>query len=199
MCAKLERGLAVDAKDGILDLGVGRRVVAAGHQLVAGGDVFHLAHGARVDDVFQHHGIARLVDGKVGLGGHDHAEGLHVGDGLHFAGTALQDHFAQIDGPSFRGNRPHHVGEIFEAEFGGFIDSQELGVDLDAAPFVLHFGFAAGLLHQFGALEIDLDGAAGAPVVHGLGGARNTPGGARGRGALRRPAKNTRGDRAEHT
>src|SRR6266478_3914733 len=82
---EFERGLAVDAKDGVFDFGVGRGVDAAAEKLVAGVDVFDFAERGGTKNVFEHHGIAGLSDGKVRFGGDDHAEGLHVGDGFHFA------------------------------------------------------------------------------------------------------------------
>src|SRR6266446_4600162 len=180
---KFERGLAVDAKDGVFDFGVGRGVDAAAEKLVAGVDVFDFAERGGTEYVFEHDGVTGLSDGEVRFGGDDHAEGLHVGDGFHFASAILQHNFAEIYGAASRGDGPENVGEIFEAELGGFIEAEEFCIDLGAAPLVLDSGFAAGLLHQFRALKIDLGGA-GAAVIHGFGGARNIFGGAGRRGRL---------------
>jgi len=143
------------------------------NEFVAGGDVFDFGHGG-VDDVLENHGIAGLGHRKIRLGGDDHAKGLHVGDGFHFARATLQHHFAEIHRASFGRNGPQNIGEIFETESRGLVHAREFRLDLDAAPLVLHFGLAAGLRHQFGALKVDLHRTAGAAVIHRLGGARNT-------------------------
>src|SRR6266568_3156144 len=180
---KFERGLAVYAKDGVFDFGVGRRVDAAAEKFVAGVNVFDLAEGRGTKDVFENHGVARLGDGEVRFGGDDHAEGLHVGNGFDFASAVFEDHFAEVDGTASGRHGPENVGEIFEAELGSFVEAEEFCVDLRAAALVLHSGISAGLLHQFGALKIDLGGA-GAAVIDRFGGARNIFGGAGGRSRL---------------
>ena len=109
---------------------------------------------------------------------------MHIGDGFDFARAALQHHFTEIHRSSLGRNSPQNIGEVFETEFGGLVQAHEFRLDLDAAPFVLHFGLAAGLLEQFGALKVDLRRAAGAAVVHRFGGARN---------ARRDGARNSRG------
>src|SRR5258708_22142985 len=70
-----------------------------------------------------------------------------------------------------------NVGQIFEAELGGFIETGEFCFNFRAAAFVLHSGFTASLLHQFRALKID-PGSAGAAVIDGFRSARNSFGGA---------------------
>ncbi len=109
---------------------------------------------------------------------------MHVGDGFHFAGATLQDDFAEIYGAASGGDGPENVSEILEAEFCGFIEAEKFCVDLGAAALVLHFGFAAGLLHQFGALKIDLGGTPGASVIDGFGGTGDALGGRGGRRRL---------------
>src|SRR6266852_4344144 len=195
---EFERGLAVDAKDGVFDFGVGRGVDAAAKKLVAGVDVFDFAERGGTEYVFEHDGVTGLSDGKVRFGGDDHAEGLHVGDGFDFAGAILQHNFAEIYGSASRGDGPENVGEIFEAELGGFIEAEEFRINLGAAPLVLDSGFAAGLLHQFGALKIDLGGA-GAAVVDGFGGPRNSFGRAGGRRERRRLTKSGSGQHSQNS
>jgi len=63
---KFERGLAVDAEDGVFDSGVGGRIDAAAEQLVAGVDVFDFAEGGGAKDVFEHNGVAGCVTAKYG-------------------------------------------------------------------------------------------------------------------------------------
>ena len=142
---EFERGLAVDAEDGVLNLSVGRRIGSAAHQLVIGADVFDFGHGGY--SVFEDHGVAGLRDGKIRLGGDDHAEGLHVGDGFDFARATLEHHFTEVHSTAFRRNGPQNISQIFEAELGGFVQPEEFHFDFDAVALVLHLGFAGGLLH----------------------------------------------------
>src|SRR5258708_1426673 len=79
-------------------LGVGGGIDAAAEEFVLGVDVFHLGESVGGDDVFQHDDVARLVDGEVGLGSDDHAEGLHLGDSFHMAAAVIEANFAEIDG-----------------------------------------------------------------------------------------------------
>jgi len=51
---KVQAGLAVDAKDGVFDFGVGGRVDAAADKLVAGVDVFDFAERGGTKNVLQH-------------------------------------------------------------------------------------------------------------------------------------------------
>ena len=76
-----------------------------------------------------------------------------------------------VHSAALRRNGPEHVGQIFEAKFGGFVEAQKFSFNLHAIAFAFDFGFASGPLHEFGAAEIDLGGAAGAAIVHGFGGA----------------------------
>ena len=99
---------------------------------------------------------------------------MHVGDGFHFATAIFQHNFAEVHSTASGRHGPENVGQIFEAELGGLIQSREFCLNLGAAALVLDFGLAAGLLHQLRALKIDLGGAAGAAVIHGFGGARNS-------------------------
>src|SRR5216684_2805794 len=82
---------------------------------------------------------------------------------------------------ALRGNRPQDVGQILETKLGGVVEAHEFGFDFDAVALVLDFGFAAGHLHQFGALKTDHGGAAGAAVIDRFGGARDILDGAGGR------------------
>src|SRR5213079_2616836 len=82
--------------------------------------------------VFEDHGVARLRDGKIGLGGDDHAEGLHVGDGFDFARATLEHHFTEVHSTAFRRNGPQNISQIFEAELGGFVQPEEFHFDFDA-------------------------------------------------------------------
>ncbi len=91
---KFERSLAVDAKDGVFNFGVGRRVDAAAEKFVAGIDIFDFAESGRAENVFENHGVARLGDREIGFGSDNHAEGLHVGDGFYFTGAVLENNFA---------------------------------------------------------------------------------------------------------
>ena len=95
---KLERGLAVDAKNGVFNLGVGGGVDAAAEKLVAGVDVFDFAERGGTKNIFQHHRVTGLRDGEIRFGSNDHAEGLHVGDGFHFAAAIFQHNFAEVHG-----------------------------------------------------------------------------------------------------
>ena len=193
---KFERCFAVDAEDGVLDFRVGRGINAPAQKLVACVDIFDFAQRGGANDVFENDGITRLVHGKIRFRRDDHAEGLHIRDGFDFAAAVLQHHFAQVYGAALRRNGPQDEGQIFEAEFGGFFQPQESRVDLDAVAFILHFRFAAGRGHQFGALKIDLGGAAGAAVGHGLGGPGDAFCGESGRGRL---AERGPGERAKHS
>src|SRR2546425_5292373 len=76
------------------------------------------------------------------------------------------------------------LGQILEAELGGVVEAHEFCFDFNAVALVFDFSFAAGNLHQFGALKIDHGGAAGAAVIHRFGGARNIFDGAGGRWRL---------------
>src|SRR5216683_1778655 len=116
--------LAVDAKDGVLDFGVGGRIDAAAEKLVAGVDVFDFAERGRAENVFEDHGVAGLRDREIRLGSDDHAEGLHVGDdGLDLSAASFQNHFAEVHGAAPRRDSPENVGQIFEAKLGGFIEA----------------------------------------------------------------------------
>jgi len=99
---KFERRFAVDAKNGVFDFSVGRRIDAAAEKFVAGVDVFDLAESSGAENVFENHGIARLRDRKIRFGGDDHAERLHVGDSFHFTGAIFQNNLAEIYGAASR-------------------------------------------------------------------------------------------------
>ena len=143
---KFQRRLAVNAEDGVFNLGVGGGISAAGNKFVAGIDVLDLRHRG-VTHVFEDYGVARLGHGKIRLGGDDHAEGLHVGDGFDFARATLEHHFTEVHSTAFRRNGPQNISQIFEAELGGFVQPEEFHFDFDAVALVLHLGFAGGLLH----------------------------------------------------
>src|SRR5439155_1523196 len=66
---ELERSLAVDAKDGVFDLGVGGGVDAAAKKFVAGVDVFDFAERARTENVCEYNGVAGVRDRKIRFGG----------------------------------------------------------------------------------------------------------------------------------
>jgi hypothetical protein len=202
---KFERRLAVDAEDGVFNFSVGGGIDATTEKLITGVDVFDFAGGGGTEDIFEHDGVAGLGDREIGFSGDDHAESLHIGDGFHFAAAIFENDFAKINSTAAWRDGPEDVGEIFEAELGGFVETSKFCFDFGAIAFVLDFGFAAGLLHQFSTLKIDFGGA-GATVVHGFGGTRNTlcrgvSGGGRlrwgsGRGCLREGGRCENADRS---
>src|SRR6266850_6485736 len=118
---KFERCFAVDTEDGVFDFGVGGRIDAAAQEFEAGVDVFHFAERGGAENIFENDGVARLVDREIRFSGDEHAEGLHVRDGFHFAAAVLQHDFAEIHGAALRRNRPQDVGEILETELGGVV------------------------------------------------------------------------------
>jgi hypothetical protein len=117
-----------------------------------------------------------LRDGEIGLRGDDHAEGLHVCDGLDVGLAIFRDHFAEIFSAALCGDGPEDVGEIFETEFCGIVQAFEFRFDLHAVVLALNLYFGIRALQEFGALQIDFRGPVGAAIVHGLGGARHRPG-----------------------
>ncbi len=134
---ELQRSFAVNAEDRVLDFGVRRGIHAAGEKFVTRFDAFSASVG-----IFQNHGVPRLRYREIGFRSDDHAEGLHIGDGLYFAAAALQRKFAEIFRAALRRNGPQNIGEIFEAKFRCVFNVAEFRADFDATAFVLHFGFA---------------------------------------------------------
>src|SRR5258707_616618 len=118
---KTERGLAVDAEDGVFNFGVGGRVDAAADELVAGVDVFDFTERGGTKDVFQHDGVTGLGDGEIRLGSDDHAQGLHLGGGFHFTIAIFQHDFAEVYRAAFKGDGPENVGQVFEGGVRGLI------------------------------------------------------------------------------
>src|SRR5579859_6135111 len=173
------RGLGVDAENGVFDFGVGGRVDAAAEEFVGGVDVFDFAAASDGNRVFEDDHVSGLGDGEIGLGGDDHGEGLHVGDGLDLSGAIFGDDFAEIFGAALSGDGPEDVGEIFEAELRGVVQAFKFRFDLHAVLLAFDLYFGAGALQEFGALEIDFCGTIGAAIVHGLGGARDVARGSR--------------------
>ncbi len=95
---KFARGLGIDAENGVFDFGVGGRIDAAAKKLVGGINVFNFAAAGDGDSVFEDDHVSGLRDGEIGFGGDDHAEGLHVGDGLDVGGAVFGHDFTKIFG-----------------------------------------------------------------------------------------------------
>ncbi len=87
---QFERSFAVDAKDGVLNFGVRRRIDAAAEQFILGINVFDFALRGRTQDIFENNHVARLRDGEIRLGRDDHAESLHVRDGFDLAAAVFK-------------------------------------------------------------------------------------------------------------
>src|SRR5262249_42906037 len=151
---KLERRFAVDSEDSVFDLRVGRGINSASQQLVTCCDIFNLGHRS-IDDVFEDHRIAGLVDGEIWFRCDDHAEGLHVGGGLHRAGPVFYYYSSQIVRSAFGKTRPQNGGEIFGANLGGFAQPEEFCVDFTTVAFFLYFAFPFGPRHELRALKVN--------------------------------------------
>ena len=101
--------------------------------------------------------VARLRHREVRLGGHDHAEGLQVGEGLHVAIPILiEGKFAKIVWTPLRRYGPEHVSQVFQAELGGWFKAGKPGINFEIGLLAFDLGLAAGALQQVGSLEIDL-------------------------------------------
>src|ERR1051325_10285405 len=70
------------------------------------------------------------------------------------------------------GEMAHRTSERYSRpNLVGSSRPKKLGVDFNAACFACYLGFSGGILHQFGAVKVDLDGVTAQTVVHRLGGA----------------------------
>src|SRR5215813_9196349 len=97
-----------------------------------------------------------------------------MSDGLQVTSCMKKVEFAQIDGASLRRDSPHHIGEIFQTELGGFVDALKASIDLHAAALALHAGFSGCAGHEFSTAKINLGSAAAMAIIDRLGGVRDT-------------------------
>ena len=178
---QLQRSLLVDAEDCVLNVRVGGRVRAAGDEFVVGFDV--LGRGSADGGALHHNHVAGLAHGEIGLGGHDHSEGLQVGERFDVSvAVVIEREFAEVDGASLRARQPRERrSDIRGRTWWHLRGPDEFGVDFKVRLLAFHLGFARGALQQIGALKVDLGRSTLQAVVRGLGGARYG-----GRGGLRR-------------
>jgi hypothetical protein len=93
-----------------------------------------------------------------------------LGGHVQLAIGSIQKDFAEVGGAAFRGNRPHHIGEVFGPVCGGWLKLAEFHFDFDVALFALDLGFTVGLRQERRAAKIDFGGAAAIVVADRLGG-----------------------------
>jgi len=173
---QLQRSLAVDSENRVLNMRVGRGVRAARHQFIPSVD--DLAPAAIDRSTLHHDHIARLRHREVRLRRHDHSKGLQVGVCLHVrVAIVIEGQLAQIDRTPLRRHGPRNIGQEFESKLSRVFQPLKLGVDLEVGFLAFDLGFARGALQQVGPTKIHLGRPALQPVVHSLGGARD-----RGRG-----------------
>jgi hypothetical protein len=119
--------------------------------------------------VLHNYQVAGHGDGVVRLSRDNQAKCLKVtGDREMVAFFAAGwQHFAKIDGSSFRGDCPQDVGEVFGTESVGGAQATDVCVDHGSAKFAIDFCFAFSAGQKAGALEADMSGAAAMEVIDG--------------------------------
>jgi len=190
---EFERRLAVDAKNSVFDFGVGRGIDAAAEKFVAGVDVFHFAERGGTENVFEYDGVSGLGDREIRFSGDNHANVC-----MSVMAFTWPAPLFSTTSPRFTARPPEKRPRERRSDIRGqtwwLRRGPRILLQSPYGCFVLHFGFAAGLLHQFGALKIDHGGATGAPVIDRFGGAGNIFDGA---GGWRRLSERGRSEYAE--
>ena len=190
---QFERSFRIDAEDGVLNVGIGRGIGAAGDEFVLGFDV--LGRSAADRRAFGDDHVAWLGHGEVRLSGNDHAEALQVGEGLELrVAMMIKREFAEVHRASLRRNRPEHISQILEPELGGVFKILELCFNLEIGLLAFDLRFAGGALHQVAAVKVDSGRSTLQAIMHCFDGAQH-----RGRrsciGSARRGGDRRRGDR----
>ena len=121
-------------------------------QFVLRVDLFNSPGRIFPDHVFHHHDIAGLCHREIRFRRHDHGERLQLGRHVQLALGSVQQDFAEVGCAAFRGDGPQHVREVLGPVCSGGLQSVKFHFDFDVALFALHFGLAAGLRQQEGAL-----------------------------------------------